>query len=273
MPTATNLTVNADGTPLAESDESSDDSFGTQVILKNKEKLRTFFVSGDASVFYTSNVALTRRGTMDDVFAVVNTGVSWMPRLAPGLEAQLAAHASIFRYNRASELDFANLGLGVGLFWTPNNFGGVALFAHYDFIELIDRHSEEILNDHQFTVGAQRVFSFGRCHSLTVGGTSMGGITDPESARRQQLGLFFGYRVQWTRVLESELFYRAAGHFYDAVDRNDFNQILSWNLRYRFASWGNANVFISYGENRSDDSAFDYDVATLGGGAGITLRF
>jgi hypothetical protein len=273
-PTATNTAVNADGTPLGDTDTSSDDdSFGTQVILKSKERVRQFAITGDASVFYTNNVALTRSGKIDDVFFVANAGASWTPRLNPHLEAQLAAHASIFRYHDTAALDFENLGVGAGLFWTPENFGGIGVFAHYDFIELLNRHSDEILNDHEFTIGAQKIFSMGRCQSFTVGASAMAGITDPESARRQQLGLFFGYHLQVTRALETEIFYRLAFQFYDAANRNDFNQVISWNLRYRIATWADLNAFFSYGNNRSEDSAFDYSVATGGGGMGVTLRF
>jgi len=272
-PTATNTATNADGTPLGDTDTSDDDSFGTQVILKSKERVRQFAITGDASVFYTSNVALTRSGEIGDVFFVANAGASWTPRINPHLEAQLAAHASIFRYHDTSELDFENVGVGAGLFWTPESLGGIGLFAHYDFIELLNRHSNEILSDHEFTIGAQKIFSVGRCQSFTVGASAMAGITDPETARRQQVGLFFGYHLQLTRALESEIFYRLAFHFYDAADRNDLNQVLTWNLRYRLATWADVNAFFSFGNNRSDDAAFDYSVATGGGGIGLTLRF
>jgi hypothetical protein len=273
-PTATNTAVNADGTPLGNDDASSDDdSFGTQVILKSKERVRTFAITGDTSIFYTSNVALTRSGEIHDTFAVANAGMSWSPRVSPQLEAQLAAHASIFRYHDTSALDFENLGFGAGVFWTPEHFGGVALFAHYDFIELLNRHSEEILSDHEFTVGAQKVFSLGRGQTFTIGATAMAGITDPEIVRRQQVGIFVGYHLQLTRALETELFYRVAGYFYDAAHRSDLNQVLSWNLRYRVATWADLNAFVSYGNNRSDDATFDYGVATGGGGLGVTIRF
>jgi hypothetical protein len=268
------MAVNADGTPIGDSDASSDDdSFGTQVLLKSKERVRTFAITGDTSIFYTSNVALTRSGERDDAFVVANAGVSWTPRLSPQWEAQLAAHASIFRYQDVSDLDFENLGFGAGLFWTPEHFWGLDLFAHYDFIELLNRHSEEILSDHEFTIGAQKVFSLGRGQTFTIGVTAMAGITDPEIVRRQQAGIFFGYHLQLTRALETELFYRLAGYFYDAAHRNDLNQILSWNLRYRLAAWADLNAFVSYGINRSDDAAFDYNVATGGAGVGVTIRF
>ena len=273
-PTATNQAVNADGTALAEDDsDSSDDSFGTQVILKPRERIRTFFFSADASDFYTSNAALTPDDTIDDGFLVANAAFSWNPRISPRLEGQLSIRSSIFRYHSNSALNFVNLGLGGGLFWSPENFGGVSLFARYDLVELFDRHSEEILRDHTLTLGGQRTFALGRNQALILGATVMGGVSDPSSAQRQQAGIFLGYHVQITRALDTELFYKVAYHNYNVAGRNDFNQILSWNLRYRLWQCADLSAFLSFGSNRSDQSAFDYDVLTAGSGVGLIVRF
>src|ERR1700694_2851484 len=98
--------VNADGTLLPDSDTeaSSDDSFGTQVILKKRERVRTVALTGDTSIFFTDNAALTRHDKIDDVFFVTNVGLSWTPQINPHLEAQIAARGSIFRYASTSSL-------------------------------------------------------------------------------------------------------------------------------------------------------------------------
>lgn len=274
-PNAANPTVNADGTALAEEDSeaSSDDSLGTQIILKKRERVRTFVIAGDASVFYTDNAALTPNNKSDDLFFVTNAGISWTPRINPHLEAQIAARASIFRYNSMSTLDFESLGLSAALFWSPEHFCGINFFARYDFIELLDRHSDEILRDHEFTIGAQRMFSVGRAQTITIGATAVGGIADPSSAQRQQLGIFAGYRWQITRDFDAELFYRFAAYFYDRADRNDCNHVLSANLRYRLSRFADVNGFVSFGANRSDTPGFDYDVVTAGAGVGLSFRF
>ncbi len=273
LPTTANMEVDANGTALGDEETSSDDSFGKQLILKSQPRVRTFVVSGDASVFYTNNVALTRRDKIDDAFFAANAGVVWTPRLTPHLEAQFAAHGSIFRYHTTSALDFENLGIGAGLFWSPDHCAGVSLFAHYDFIELLNRHSEEILRDHEFTLGAQKIFPFGRAHSLVAGATVMAGLSTPHSAQRDQAGLFLAYRLQVTRSLEAEILYRFAGNFYNDSGRVDRNQVLSATVRYRVREWADINAFFSFADNRSDDSAFDYDAAVNGGGVGVTIRY
>jgi len=259
---------------LADSESSSsDDSFGDQVILKSQPRMPTFAISADASIFYTNNVALTRRGQIDDSFLVAHVGGNWTPRIAAGLDGQFGVSVATFRYNDTSALDFTNLSFGGGLYWTPVKLGGITLFSRYDFIELLNRDSDEILQDHEFTLGAQKVFALGRSHSFTVGAIGMAGITSPKSAQRNQAGVFVGYRALLTRALEMELLYRGAFFSYSDSSRDDFNQVVSLSLRYHFTPWAEANAFLSYGDNRSDQSAFDYRVLTTGAGVGATVRF
>ncbi len=271
-----NSTVNADGMELAtdESEASSDDSFGTQVILKKRERPKTVSLTGDVSVFFTDNAALTPNDKIDDVFLVTNAGASWTPRINPQLEAQLNAHASIFRYGSTSALDFENLGLGGALSWTPQHFADIALFARYDFIELLDRHSQEILRDHAFTVGGQRIFAIGRSQSFfTLGASVTGDIADPSSAQRHVAAIFAGHHWQMTRAFEAELYYRLAGYFYENADHADCNQVVSGSVRYRLSRNVDLNGFVSFSSNRSDTAGFDYNAVTAGGGIAVSVRF
>lgn len=272
----TGVGVDANGTAVAEvepNEANDDDSFGAQKILKIQEKVRTFVITGGASVIYTSNVALTRRDVKDDFFAVGNVGANWSPRLSKNVEANLGAHASIFRYNETPALDFESLGLGLGLAWSPAAWRGANLFARYDFTELLGRDGDHILTDHALTAGLQKTFALGRSHSFSIGASGTLGLADPGVAQRSQIGAFLGYHVNLTRKLEADFLYRPAVHFYTETNRADANQILSWNLRYRFTDWAEVNASFSYGANRSDHSVFDYNVVTTGLGIGAAIRF
>jgi hypothetical protein len=166
----------------------ADDSFGKQVILKNKEKVPTIFLSADSSLFYTDNVALTRRGETGDAFWVTSAAASWTPRIAPQVEAQVGLRASLFRYNKTSALDFEDLGAGAGLTWSPPNVGGVVFIARYDFTELLDRHSNEILSDHQFSIGAQNdPISRAQAFTTGLGAAQASPIRTPPSATKSGL--------------------------------------------------------------------------------------
>jgi hypothetical protein len=149
----------------------------------------------------------------------------------------------------------------------------VTLFAGYDFTELLRSNGGHILTDHLFAVGAQRTFVLGRSHALLLGVNGALGISDPSSAQRDQLGASILYRLQITRKAETEFLLRPAVYFYNHPGRVDFNQILGWNLRYRFTNWAEFNAYVSYALNRSETAAFDYDVFTTGAGGAFTIRF
>jgi hypothetical protein len=272
---AASVPVDANGVPLPtpENTQSSDDSFGAQQILKAQEKIPQFSVGGDASVFYTSNVALTRRDKISDVFFVANGALSWTPRVNNELQLQAGVRASIFRYNDTPELDFQSVGAGVGAFWTPRCTWGIGFSARYDFTELIDRHSNEILQDHEFSLAAQKILVLGRSHALSFGVIGSVGISDPFAQQRDQIGGLIGYHVQLARHFGLDFGYRQFCYFYNAGARTDFNQILSLGGHYHLTRWATLEGFLSWATNYSTKGAFEYDVLATGGGVALTVRF
>jgi hypothetical protein len=265
--------VDSDGNALADTTPIEDDSFGAQMILKDQPRVPAFYLSGGSSVYFTDNVALTRRDALEDVFAVVTAAGTWTRKVRPALELNVGLQASMFRYNRESQLDFDDLGAGIGLSWSPQDWKGIGVFGRYDFTELLDRQGDEILQDHEFSLGAQKVFPLGRAHAFSLGVLGSLGISAPAEAERNQLGIFGGYHLQITRLLATDLLYRIAGQQYTDSNRLDLNQVASWNLRLRFTDWAEGNLYFSYGDNRSNSSVFDYQATSGGGGIGIFVRF
>lgn len=259
--------------PKGESTTSEDESFGAQQILKTEEKIPQFMVNGSASAFYTSNVALTRNDEVSDGFFVGAAGFSWMPRISPQLQFSLDMGASIFRYFDTSALDFESLGAGVGIAWTPPNAWGCQLFGRYDFSELLDSHSNEILQDHEFSLALQKLFVLGRSHALSAGILGSVGISDPFAEQRDQIGFALGYHLQIARQLGTDFGYRHSWYFYNDSGRTDLNQVFSLGLRYDITPWATVNALISGALNHSDRGAFDYNVFSSGGGVIFTARF
>ncbi len=255
------------------SEATDDDSFGAQQILKNQERYRPFAVTGDGTWIYTSNAALTPADTRSDGLFVVNAGAVWSPKISTQFETQVSVHTSLFRYIDNSALDFENFGFSAATSYAVPSCAGLSIFARYDFTELLNRHGRQILSDHEFTLGLQKAFVLGRSHYLTVGVAGSAGLSDPYAAQRDILGAFVSYHLNLTRSLEADLSYRFGGNFYDGGSRTDRNQLLSCSLRYQINRWVNAEAFITYGNNRSDASVFDYDVFTGGGGVGFNVRF
>jgi hypothetical protein len=267
--------VNADGMalPQGEESQSTDDSFGKQQILKTEEKVRDFTLGASASEFYTSNAALTRSDTISDSFFVGTVGLSWTPRINNQLQMQLGARASIFRYSDTSHLDFQSVGGGIGAVWTPPHAWGIGLTARYDFTELIDRHSNEILQDHEFTLAAQKIVVLGRSHALSFDLIGSAGISDPFAQQRDQIGFAIAYHLQLARNFVADLGYLHSWYFYNDGGRVDLNEVFSLALRYYVTRWAAVEAFVSGAVNNSNRSAFDYNVFTSGGGVGLTIQF
>ena len=259
--------------PVDDDSGSADDSMGVQQILKEQEKRPTFTISGGLSEIFTSNAALTRRDERHDVFFVADVSATWTPRLSPTVEADIGGRASVFRYVRTPELDFESLAAGAGITWSPESLSGFSISARYDLTQLLDTHGDHILLDNDFTLNAQKVVIIGNAHAVTIGVTGSLDFSDPISAQRHQLGASANYHVQIARDFSADLLWRPVVHYYEELGRSDFNNILSLTLRYRLNKYADLSAFGSYGVNRSDSSAFDYEVFTTGAAVVLSLRF
>ena len=268
-------TVTPDGMALAQGEPttSEDESFGAQQILKAQAKIPDFTLGGSISGFYTNNVALTRSHTISDSFLVGAAAFSWTPQINPTLQFQFGAGVSIFRYWDTTALDFENFGTGIGLLWVPPNLWGIGILGRYDFTELLDTGSNEILQDHEFSIVLQKLLVLGRSHALTFGVIGSAGISDPFSEQRDQVGFAVGYHLQLTRHLGSDVGYRHSWYFYNDGGRVDLNQVLSLGLHYYITPWASVDGFLSGAFNHSNQSSFKYSVLSTGGGAGFTVRF
>jgi hypothetical protein len=276
-PTAPGSTsVDANGTALPEEEsasESGDDSFGAQIILKNQERRRIYTVFADVSAFHTNNVDLNASGSRSDSFLVANVGTAWRPAIRPDLIADFSGGMSVFRYDRASELDFEKLWLGVGLSWAVPRAPGVMVFGRYDFSEVLDGSSNELLQDHEFSVGAQKIFVLGRSHYLATGLTGILGLSTPRSEQRDQAAIHAAYHLQVTRSFDVDLLYRYAAQFYNEGGRIDRNQTLSLALGIAATRWLRVAGLISAARNDSNQNAFEYDVFNVGGGVKLEVTF
>jgi hypothetical protein len=274
-PTATGATaIEPEGEETGgEAATSADEGFGTQLILKSQERPKAFAVFDDVSVIYTNNVDLTPNHTRSDVFLVANSGAAWRPTIARGLFGEISIAGSIFRHDRASELDFERISSGTGLSWIVPGGHGVVAFGRYDFTELINRHGSELLQDHEFTLGAQRTFVFNRSHFLTTGVSGIAGISDPHSQQRDQAAAQGAYHLQVTRSFGTDLLYRYAAQFYADDGRIDHNQTLSLNAGIAVTRWLRVDTTLSGARNDSNRGAFDYEALSAGGTVRVGIRF
>jgi hypothetical protein len=265
--------VEPTGNAGEDSARTEDDSFGTQIVLKNQQRVPLLTVYTNTSAFYTTNVDLAPDHTRGDAFLIADAGVAWRRAISATLLADAILGGSVFRYDRASELDFERLAAGTGLTWAIPGGGGAVAFGRYDFTELLDTEGGELLRDHAFTAGAQKVFSFSRPHSLSVGVFGVGGISIPNSQEREQAGAFGGYHLQFSRSVGADLLYRYAAQFYTENGRIDHNQTLALAVSWTITAWLRLDALVSAARNDSNRAAFEYDAFNSGGAARLSARF
>lgn len=262
------------GLQLSSSEEEpADESFGRQILLKPEERAREFLLTGDASIFYTSNAALTRDHAIDDVFFVADAVFAWTRAIHQDLQFQASGHFSLFRYNDTPSLDFDNIGAGLGVIWAPQFASGVVFFARYDISKLLHRDGNDLLTDNEFSLGAEKIVILGRSHALSFSLGGAVGITDPYSAQRDILSGAVAYHLRLARNLELDFSYRSSVYFYSGGGRTDLNELASGALTYHFNRWASLSAFGSYSFDRSNRSVFDYDAGLLGGGIALAVEF
>jgi hypothetical protein len=259
--------------PQATEEVQEEGDFGKQVVLKPQEPTREFSVTGDVSVFGTSNAALTEHDRSADVFFVSNATVNWTHAINQQLQFQAGGYAALFRYNERSDLDFESLGGGLGLAWSPEFAHGIGFFARYDATQLLTRGGDDLLTEHLFTAGAVKVIVLSRAQALSFSAVGGLGITDPHSSQRDLIGAGMAYHLRLSRNLDFDAGYRGTAYFYNTHGRNDFNSVVSLSLRYHLTPWATVSIYGSFADNQSNHSGFDYDAWVGGGGVGLTWQF
>jgi hypothetical protein len=60
--------------------------------------------------------------------------------------------------------------------------------------------------------------------------------------------------------------------YYDA-SRTDVSEVLSLSANYHITDWLSASALTSFAWNQSDVDIFDYEVANVGAGLALNIRF
>ena len=250
------------------------ENFGVQQLLREEAEPRPFQAFAEVAAFVTNNVALTPRDTLADAFLVATFGMSYKRPLTRGLAFDAGAQVSTFRYDDFPQLSFQSIDAGLGLTYHAEPLGGVDFFARYNYNELIgDESGEAFFHNHTLALGLQKSVVISPAHSVFAGVSGLLGFADPKSAERSEIAAYAGYHVNVTRKLDGGLLFCSALYLYTEDHRRDWNQTLSLGLRYRVTEWFSASVSSYFGWNRSNRSAFEYDVVNGGGAVTLSVQF
>ena len=253
----------------------NDKDLGEQQILKRQAEYLPFTFSASTPVYYTSNVALTRSGEEGDVLFSPGIILTYQPRLTRTLYAEIGVAQQFFLYDRFSELDFSSFDAIAGIAYYLPQFHNLSLRARYDYNRLTDTDDfDEFFVNHAYLLSASMPFRISRAQQVVFGiDTELTFWSHPDAPRRNDYSFFVGYSVNLSRSFSIDTSARLSVRDYHVGDRTDVSEILALSANYRINEWLILSFLSSLAWNQSDHSTFDYDVANVGGGAALVVRF
>ena len=267
-------------TPSAETEgyavaSPSDKDIGEQEILKRKEEYKPFTISVFSPIYWTSNAALVSSGEQDDVLFAPGVSLMYQPRITETLYAQVGVVQQFFLYDQLTELNFASLDVIAGLVYYLPQFHNLSLRGYYDYNRLTDTDDfDEIFVDNSIILNAELPFRIARAQSIFVGlNLNLSFYGNPESPRRNSYSLYANYDLALSRRFSLDTGFQFVVRDYYSGDRTDVNEILAFSANYRIQDWLTVSALSSFSWNQSNHSVFDYNVANIGGGVALTLKF
>ncbi len=267
--------TNAADFPELPPGDSGDDAFGAQVIMKEQPRAKPFTAFAEIATFLTDNVGLAKRGRKRDGFMIASLGAAYSRQLGGSLRLDAGVRSSVYRYAEYRELDFQSADASIGLAWAPAQLRGAELLLRYTFTDLTTaEHGHEFFRNHGVLTGAQKAFAISRAQVVYGGATAQWSWADPQEAGRDEYSAFLGTRVQATRHVDVDLFYRYGRFVYREADgRQDDNHSISLTARYAPWEWFSISASTFGGFNRSNRAQFDYDVWNAGCALQGSIRF
>ena len=266
------LGVNVTDLPVS---TSGDLDLGVQVIMKRKEKEQDFRFFGDAAEFYTDNVALAKNHQQGDSYFFGDVGFTYQHNLTSDLTLEATVRQGFFRYDTFKSLDFDDFNAGTGLTYDWKKLWDIALFGRYNY----ERFSEsgEISNsffqNNTMTLGAQKTWAFNQRDYLYAGYSSIFGWSAPKLNQRDEHGFFGGVHYNFSREFSADFYYRIAVFDYAEAGRTDLNQTMVASFAYIINDYAKITASASFAVDNSNQSVYDYNLFTGGGGVALQIKF
>jgi hypothetical protein len=256
----------------------NDADIGEQEILKRVTQYQPLTLSLACPVFYTSNVALTPNGEKGDVIIAPVAAAFYDPRITQTLYGHIGAREQIFNYADHHAFDFGSLDVEAGLTYFLQQWHNLILCAFYDFnrLTLDDQLGQEaeFFSNHQVILNAELPFQIDRAQQISLGAdASISVAADHQSPRRNDYEGYLGYSANLTHAFSVNAAGRVVVRDYHQNGRTDVSEILSVAASFRLTNWCSISAISSLAHSDSNQDAFDYDVANVGGAVALTARF
>lgn len=252
----------------------ADVDVGEQWMLKRNPPVNPFTARTSFSLFYTNNVALSRRSTLEDGFAVADVAIGYSRPIAPDWAFAIDLQQSFFRYDRFTEFDFESSNAGVAISHQARQLGNTIFALQYGFSRLTrGAVDDELYLGNTLALAATKSVSITSASAVDFSGAVGYTFADPEDLERAELRLAIGYSLRIARNLTATAVARLELFDYTSEAREDYLQSVSLGARWDLNEWMFVSASVSAVNNISTERVFGYEA--VNGGATLTahIRF
>ena len=247
---------------------------GEQWMLRPNLPANPFTGHASISLFYTSNVALSRTAELGDAFAVADVGVGYNRAIAPDWAIAINLQQSFFRYDRYTDFDFESSNAHVALSHQARQLGNVVFSLQYSFNRLTSGSADDqIYLGNTVALAASKVVQISSADSIDFN-TSLGyTLADPDDLERAEFRFAVGYNVKFARNFTVSAVTRLELYDYTHEAREDFLQTIALGARWDVTDWMFISASVSAANNVSTQRVFEYGAINTGATLTAHIRF
>jgi hypothetical protein len=246
----------------------ADADIGEQWMLRENLPANPFRARASFSLFYTDNVALTRRSMLEDGFAVADVGLNYTRPLGSDWSLGVDVQQSFFRYDRYREFDFESLNFGLGLTYQARQVGNIIFGLQYGLNRLTSGSADDQLYlGNNFSLVATKIVPVTSAGMVEFTGALGYTFADPEDLERAELRFGVAYSLRIARNFVATSAVRLELYDYAEEGRTDLLQSLALGARYELTRWMYLSASVAIARNISTERVFSYRAVN----AGVTL--
>jgi hypothetical protein len=253
---------------LTGEESAADADLGEQWLLKPNLPVNPFTARASLSLFYTDNVALARRGRLEDGFAVAEIGLGYSRPLATDWTLAIDLQQALFRYYEFREFDFESLNASAAISYQARQLGNTIFSLVYGLNRLTGGAvDEQLYLGNTFALVALKVIPVTSAAAVEMTAGIGYTFADPEDLERTEFRFGLGYRLRVARKFTATAALRIEVYDYSNEVRTDLLQTIALGARYDVNEWFYLSASVSAASNFSTQEVFSYTAIN----AGVTL--
>ena len=259
---------------LSGGESAADADLGEQWMLKPNAPVNPFTARASLSLFYTTNVALSRASTLSDGFAVADVGVGYARPITQDWAVAADLQQSFFRYDTYTEFDFESTGASVALSHQARQLGNVVFSLQYGLNRLTRGSADaQLYLGNTVALAATKVIPTTSASFVDFNGALGYTFADPGDLERAELRLAMGYSVRLARNFNATAVGRLEVYDYTNESRQDLLQSVALGVRWDITPLIAVSASLSAVNNISTQRVFRYETINTGVTLTAHIRF